>query len=298
MLTGWLEPQLPMSLEEFRQIRDLIHAHCGIYFDEHSKYLLERRLGRLALARQCQSFGEYYRFLKYHRERDAEMNAVLDVLTTNETYFFREAFQLKAFAEEILPELLARGEARGERRLRIWSAGCSSGEEPYTIAMLVIESGRFDRWQVDIIGTDISQRVLQLARAGVYQQPSMRQIEERYIHRFFDVTEVPGRGRSYRIKDEVRRYVNFAHLNLLDAGRVALLPMMDVIFCRNVIIYFDQGARRAVVDQFHRKLLPGGYLLLGHSESLVNLSTAFVLRHLKHDMVYQKPVAADGVPVR
>lgn len=296
MIGGGLEPQLAMSLEEFRQIRDFIHGHCGIYFDDEAKYLLEKRLARRAAARQCRSFAEYYRFLKYDRKREEEMNAALDVLTTNETYFFREEFQLRAFAEEILPELLASG--RHERTLRIWSAGCSTGEEPYTIAMLVLESGRFAEWRVDIFGTDISQRVLQAARGGVYQTPSMRQADPERVRRFFDVMERPGAGPTYRVKDEVRRFVSFAHLNLLDAARVALLPSMDVIFCRNVIIYFDQSAKKTVIDQFRRKLVPGGHLLLGHSESLMNLSTAFVLRHLKHDIVYQKPAAASEVVVR
>lgn len=298
MLGAGLGPQPPMSLEEFRQIRDFIHGYCGIYFDDEAKYLLEKRLGRRAAARQCGSFAEYYRFLKYDRRREDELNAALDVLTTNETYFFREEFQLRAFAEEILPELLARGGGREPRTLRIWSGGCSTGEEPYTIAMLMLESGRFADWRVDIFGTDISQRVLQVARAGIYQQPSMRQTDEARARRFFDAGEEPGAGRTYRIRDEVRRFVSFAHLNLLDAARVALLPTMDVIFCRNVIIYFDQSAKKAVIDQFQRKLAPGGHLLLGHSESLMNLSTAFVLRHLKHDMVYQKPPVSDEVAVR
>jgi chemotaxis protein methyltransferase CheR len=128
-----------------------------------------------------------------------------------------------------------------------------------------------------------------VARAGVYGQPSMRQIDQGRIRRFFDAAPGPCGATTYRVKDEVRRFVSFAHLNLIDTGRVALLPTMDVIFCRNVIIYFDQSAKRTVIDLFQRKLAPGGHLLLGHSESLMNLSTAFVLRHLKHDMVYRLP---------
>ncbi len=300
MLGDGVETQLPMSLEEFRQIRDLIHGHCGIYFDDESKYLLEKRLARRVVARQCQTFAEYHRFLKYDRRRDEELNAVLDVLTTNETYFFREEFQLRAFAEEILPEMLARGGGGKPKTLRIWSAGCSTGEEPYTIAMLMLESGRFGAFQVDIFGTDISQRVLGVARGGVYGPPSMRQIDESRIRRFFETGQGPNGARTFRVRDEVRRFVSFGHLNLLDAGRVALLPTMDVIFCRNVIIYFDLSAKRTVIELFQRKLAPGGHLLLGHSESLMNLSTSFVLRHLKHDMVYQKPAAPvpDGVGVR
>jgi chemotaxis protein methyltransferase CheR len=300
MLRTGADSDLPMSLEEFRQIRDFIHGHCGIYFDDESKYLLEKRLARRAALRQLKSFTEYHRFLKYDRRRDEELNAVLDVLTTNETYFFREEFQLKAFAEEILPEILGSGGGGKPKTLRIWSAGCSTGEEPYTIAMLILENGRFGDWKVDIFGTDISQRVLGVARAGVYGPPSMRQIDEARVRRFFETAPAPGGSKSYRVKDEVRRFVSFAHLNLLDAGRVSLLPTMDVIFCRNVIIYFDLTAKRTLIDLFQKKLAPGGHLLLGHSESLMNLSTSFVLRHFRNDMVYQKPAAQipDGVGVR
>lgn len=294
MLGPGVETHPPMSLEEFRQIRDFIHGHCGIYFDDESKYLLEKRLARRLAARQLKGFTDYHRLLKYDRHREEELNAVLDVLTTNETYFFREEFQLKAFAEEILPEHLARGGGVQPKTLRIWSAGCSTGEEPYTIAMLILESGRFADWKVDIFGTDISQRVLGVARGGVYGSPSMRQIDEARVRRFFEVTEGANGAKTYRVRDEVRRFVSFGLQNLLDAGRVALLPAMDVIFCRNVIIYFDLTAKRTVIDLFQRKLGAGGHLLLGHSESLMNLSTGFVLRHLKHDMIYQKPAA--GVP--
>lgn len=297
-MLGGPETSLVMSAEEFREIRDFIHGHCGIYFDDAAAYLLEKRLGRRVAARQLRTFTEYHRFLKYDRRRDEELSAVLDVLTTNETYFFREEFQLKAFAEEILPEHLARGGGVQPKTLRVWSAGCSTGEEPYTIAMLILENGRFGDWKVDIFGTDISQRVLGLARGGVYGPPSMRQTEEGRVRRFFDTAPGPHGAKTYRVKDEVRRFVSFAHLNLIDAGRVAVLPTMDVIFCRNVIIYFDLTAKRTVVDLFQRKLAPGGHLLLGHSESLMNLSTGFVLRHLRHDMVYQRPAAApDGVGV-
>jgi chemotaxis protein methyltransferase CheR len=162
----------------------------------------------------------------------------------------------------------------------------------------MLESGRFGDWRVEIFGSDISQRVLGVARGGVYGQASMRQTTEERVRRFFDVSQGETGPRTYRVRDDVRRFVSFAHLNLLDAARIALLPTMDIIFCRNVIIYFDQTAKKTVIDLFQRKLAPGGHLLLGHSESLMNLSTSFVLRHLKHDMVYQKASTANGVGVR
>lgn len=280
------DPVAPMSEEEFRLIRDLIHGHCGLFFDRDTKYLLEKRLAARLVRHHMESFREYYHFLKYDRDREQELSDIMDLLTTNETYFFREAFQLKAFTDEILPEIKAAKEKKGERELRIWSAGCSTGEEPYTIAMLLLEMGCFTNWKLEIIGTDISHRVLQQARKAVYGKSSFRTTETHRITRFF--SEQDG---CFRIADDVKRLVTISHLNLFDENRTVLLGKMDLIFCRNVIIYFDQVAKKRVVETFYRTLRDGGYLLLGHAESLLNTSTAFALRHLKNDMVYQKPRA-------
>lgn len=285
MLYG--EPELQLSDEEFRLIRDLIYNHCGLFFDQDSKYLLDRRLLARLAHHNLPGFREYYQFLKYDRRKDEEIADIMDILTTNETYFFRESFQLKAFTDEILPELKALKQR--ERTLRIWSAGCSTGEEPYTIAMLILELQSFKGWRVEIVGSDISQRVVQHARKGIYGKSSFRCTEERYQQRFF----TPAEG-GYRICDEVRELVTISHMNLFDANRLALLGKMDLIFCRNVIIYFDLESKKRVIQSFYDMLRPGGYLLLGHSESLMNVTTAFALRHLKNDMVYQKTAPIQG----
>jgi chemotaxis protein methyltransferase CheR len=239
---------------------------------------------------QIRGFKEYYQFLKYDRNKDQELSDLMDILTTNETYFFREGFQLKALTDEILPELKAAKERKGEKNLRIWSAGCSTGEEPYTIAMLLMEMDCFQGWRVEIVGTDISNRVLQQSRKAVYSKSSFRTTEEHYIKRYFHQEQD-----GLRVNDEVRELVTISHLNLFDQNRLSLLGKMDVIFCRNVIIYFDQTAKKKIIDTFYRMLHDGGYLLLGHSESLMNLSTVFALKHLKNDMVYQKPFSLGGV---
>ena len=282
----FLTPDITMNGEEFRLIRDFVYQHCGLHFSEDSKYLLEKRLAKRLQHHKLKSFKDYYYLLRYNRQKDQELAEVIDLLTTNETYFFREDFQLRTFTEEILPEIRQRKEQQGEnKRLRIWSAGCATGEEPYTIAMLLLDQPRFADWQVDIIGTDISQRVLQVARKGVYGNSSFRTTEPTTQRRYF--TETDGK---YRIVDRVRNPVTISHLNLFDAPRVALLGRMDVIFCRNVIIYFDLAAKKRVIDSFYHRLRPEGFLLLGHSESLMNVTNAFVLRHFTHDMVYQRPV--------
>jgi chemotaxis protein methyltransferase CheR len=287
---------IPMSLEEFRLFRDFIYQHCGLNFTEDSKYLLEKRLGKRLQLHQLASFKDYYYLLRYSPLRDQELTEVIDLLTTNETYFFREDFQLKTFREEILPELRERKERAGSRQLRIWSAGCSSGEEPYTIAMILLDQPWLHDWRVEVIGTDISQRVLQMARQGTYGAASFRATDESYRRRFF-TTDADGRA---RIRDEVRRLVTLSHLNLFDTAWVALLGRMDVIFCRNVIIYFDINGKKRVIDTFCQRLHPEGFLLLGHSESLINVTTAFRLRHFRDDMVYQKPeeIPVSGVAAR
>jgi len=272
-----------MSMDEFRLLRDFVYQHCGLNFTEDSKYLLEKRLGRRLQAHKLQSFKDYYYFLRYKSDKDQELSEVVDLLTTNETYFFREDYQLRTFSEEILPEIRARKEASNDRRLRIWSAGCSSGEEPYTLAMILLDQRWLENWRVEIIGTDISQKVLQLARQGEYGESAFRNTEPVYRRRFFTQN-----GDRARIRDEVKNLVTISHLNLFDHPRIALLGKMDLIFCRNVIIYFDLDGKKKVIDSFFQRLQPEGYLLLGHSESLINLSTAFQLRHFKHDMVYQK----------
>ena len=283
------EPHIPLGDEEFLLLRDLIHSHCGLYFDEDNRYLLEKRLAGRLQALHLPTFRDYFYYLRYDRGHEQEMSNIMDLLTTNETYFFREAFQLKAFSEEILPELVAAKTRRGDRTLRIWSAGCSSGEEPYTIAMLLLETPALKGWRLEVVGTDISQRVLQLARKGLYNGSSFRATEEGTIRRFFRQEE-----KGHQIRDEVRGLVSFSQLNLFDETRLALLGKMDVIFCRNVIIYFDLAAKKRVVETFSKSLVPGGFLLLGHSESLMNITTQFTLRHFVNDMVYQKPLEERG----
>jgi chemotaxis protein methyltransferase CheR len=283
----FMSPEIPMSADEFRLLRDFVYQHCGLNFTEDSKYLLEKRLGKRLQKHNLKNFKDYYYFLRYNPNKDQELTEVIDQLTTNETYFFREDFQLRTFVEDILPEIRKRKEQEGKQTLRIWSAGCSSGEEPYTIAMLLLDQPWLKSWRVEVIGTDISQRVLHMAREGLYGEASFRNTESHQKKRFFIE-----HGGKLRVKDDVRNLVTISHLNLFDTPRIALLGKMDAIFCRNVIIYFDQAGKRSVIENFFQRLVPEGFLLLGHSESLINLSTAFQLRHFKHDMVYQKPETA------
>lgn len=271
----------PMSLEEFRLLRDAIHDYCGIDFHDHARYLLQRRLLPRLEALSLSSFAAYHRYVLFDHDRRAELERIVELVTTNETYFFREPNGLDAFQNEILPDVFRR---KKSRRLHIWSAGSSTGEEAYTVAILIVESGLFLNWDVRIFGNDISRRVLQIARTGTYGRASFRATEERYLHRYF--REVDGK---HVVRDEIKALVTFGHCNLLDEGMLSVVNDVDVVFCRNVLMYFDVPARKRTVASFHRKLVKGGYLLLGHSESLLNLTTAFELVHLRRDMVYRKP---------
>jgi len=282
------EPQL--RAEEYRLLRDLVRERLGIWFGPESRSSLERRLRERLVVRGLGSFADYYQLLKYSPAGAEEWEEAGELLTTHETYFFREDYQLRAFQQEILPMIAA----KERRRLQVWSAGCSTGEEAYTIAMLVLESGLFGGWEVRVHGSDLSKRCIAAARRGVYGPSSFRATTAEQRERWFAPasTETPGPGAS--VASEVRAICHFAQMNLLDEERTLLVGRCDVIFCRNVVLYFDAAARRKVIEMFYERLVPGGVLLLGHAESLLNVSTAFELLHLKEDLVYRKPVSASA----
>lgn len=279
---GRRRPQ--MSVEEFRLLAELFYSHCGVVFREDMRYLMERRLGARLSAVGLSDFTAYHRLLRFGPSRDVELEAAVDAVLTHETYFFRDENQLRAFREELLPQL---AETRPDKRLCIWSAGCSTGEEPYTLAMLVRDSGLFAGWTVEIFGSDISTRVLALAREGIYSAAAFRQTPPEMLSRWFRP-----QGDRFAVRDELRAMVTFAQVNLLDGALPGAVGRVDVIFCRNVMIYFDLPARKRVLTNLHARLDDGGFLLLGHSESLVNVTADFELVHLKNDLVYRKPAPA------
>lgn len=272
---------LDLPDDVFRLLREAIYRRTGIWFADASKYLLQKRLSPRARELNFESFQKYYYYLQYDPRSDAEFDEIYDLVTTKETYFFREPAQLAAFVEEIVPDILS---LKPVRKIRVWSAGCASGEEPYSIAILLQESRYFERAGFEIFASDISSEVLARARKGHYRETAFRATDSAIRDKYF-TREPDG---SWRIGDDIRNRVSFGRLNLYDEPRVSLLGHLDVIFCRNVIIYFDDVSKRAVINNFYNRLLDGGYLLLGHSESLITLSTQFKLKHLKNDMVYQK----------
>lgn len=273
-----------LSLEEFRLIRELILKYCGVVLSDDQRGYVERRLRDRLTFLGISDFRSYYRYLRFDPSGTQEIEDAAESITTHETYFFREEYQLSAFRDEVLSGLY--DSRKTLRRIAIWSAGCSTGEEPYTLAMMLLDAGIPKDWDVRIFGSDLSRRVIAHARKGIYGPSSFRACPERYRQQYFR----PAADGCLEVAREVRALCHFGQLNLVDAARVALIGKLDAIFCRNVLIYLEPTAKRAVVDQFFRRLSPGGVLLLGHSESLLSMTTAFEPVVLSSDLVYRRPV--------
>jgi chemotaxis protein methyltransferase CheR len=280
------EPRIRLKPDEFRLLRDLMNEQAGLHFDESAMFLFDRRLGERVLALELSTFDEYYKYLRFNVRGAAELDEAVELLTTKETYFFRQEYQLRAFSKELLPRLAQINATR--RRLTVWSAGCSTGEEAYTLAILIHEAGIFEGWDLRIIGSDISKQNVAAARRGVYRSSSFRATSAAARRAYF-----LDREDGAHVSDAIKKYCHFGQLNLLETSRAGLVGRVDVIFCRNVLIYFDLRTRRRVIDNLYERLVPGGYLLLGHSESLLNVSTAFELVHLQEDLIYRKPLTTD-----
>jgi chemotaxis protein methyltransferase CheR len=274
--------QLPYTTDDFKLIREIIYNYSGIYISDDYQSIFMRRLERRLMALAMDSFHDYYYFLKYNQTNNDELRKLMDVITIKETYFFREIDQMKTLMTELLPEL--RKQKQGET-IKIWSAGCATGEEPYTIAMLCLEKGyHTGNARVEIYANDISQEAIQKAKQGIYKQSSFRSIDAAYTQRFFSSLS----DGTMQIRDEVKELLNFFCINLVEKNRLTFLPLFDVIFCRNVIIYFNDESKRQVIESFQKKLQPQGFLFLGHSESLISFTHLFKLKHFYHSLAYQK----------
>jgi chemotaxis protein methyltransferase CheR len=282
-----------LSEEEFRLLRDLIHERFGLYFEDNQRVSLRSRLaGRLA-SLDLMNFEDYYHYLRFGPQRTEELQRMVSHLTNNETYFYRESPQLQVFAEHVLRSIKERKVAgAGQRTLRILSAGCSTGEEAHTLAMLVYDSGQFFwNWDVQVIGLDVDPQALEKARRGLYFHNSFRSLSPAQLDRHF-----VRQGAGASVKDAVRRMVTLRHGNLVEPASFDGLAPLDVIFCRNVLIYFSDAMILKVARTFHDLLTPGGYLFLGHAESLSRITDLFTAVRFQGAMVYQKPLGAAGGP--
>jgi len=277
-------PAGPPELDLVR-IRDLIYQVAGIFHPDNKLRLLHDRCSRRMRELKAQTLREYLERLTIGPTRQTELIALLNEITIGETCFFRNQSQLDALLRIVIPNILQAKCNLPLRRLRLWSAGCSTGEEPYTLRMLLLEEahGLLKDWSVEILASDINERSLAHAREALYNTYSTRNLTPHYQGKYF----LP-QGDQLRVNAAARTNISFSRLNLSDDARMTFMKSMDVIFCCNVLIYFDLASKRRVIQHFFNNLLPHGYLFLGRSESLYGVSEEFQLVHFPGATAYMK----------
>jgi chemotaxis protein methyltransferase CheR len=275
-----------ISDKDFEQLRDYIYNVCGIYFHSSKKYFLESRLARRMEACGSKTHAEYYQFVRAGATGNAELKKLLDEITTNETCFFRNMPQLTALENKFLPEIVATKGKIGFKKLRIWSAGSSSGEEAYTMAMLLLEkrSTLLKDWIIEIVGTDINETVIGQAKEGVYNSYSVRNTPDFYLKKYFKEES----GGRFVLSPEVKKLAAFNQLNLYDDNKMLFMKSFDFIFCANVLIYFDAASKSKVVQHFYNNLQAYGYFFVGQSESLHGVNDKFKTVHFPGGFTYNK----------
>ena len=272
-----------LSEHELSEIRMLIEERTGIHFDDSRERFFSTRVREHMHEK---GYGRGTDLLRAVRKTNVEYEALLERLLTQETTFFRYPAIFEAFEKRVLPELHVKKFWRNPRTLRVWSAGCSTGEEPYSIAITILDSLSFaDAWNVEILATDVGRQALKHAERGIYSGRSIASVNERQLANHF--SKVDG---GFQVKSRIRKLVNLAQLNLASPVYVG---RMDLIFCMNVLIYFSEERRRAMVQRFFDALEPGGYLFLGHSESISKMPVKFQAIVLGDCILYRKPTAEE-----
>lgn len=277
---------LILSINTFYNWRKFIYDSCGIYFLDNKKYLLESRLLKRMNYLNIQSFEEYLDYLKYNVNRNSERKYLYDVITINETFFFRNQPQLDAMIGGIFPELIASKTSSGNKRIKIWSAASSSGEEAFSIAISIKEfiQSKHPDFKFEIVGTDINNTVIETAKRGIYKEYAVRNTSEYYLRKYFNRIG----SNVFELSPEIRQAVTFKNINLYDKVNMKLMFGFDVIICANVLIYFDQQSKIKVVSDLYNSLLKDGYLLIGYSETLHNISNAFQVVNFPKTIAYKK----------
>jgi chemotaxis protein methyltransferase CheR len=285
-----------LTTSEYEAWREFIWQQSGLYFPQNRREFLARRIWERMRVRRIHSCGEYYHFVRFNPQGDKEWEELLELLIICETGFFRHEPSFRALAE-ILPHLLLRNQERGLNTLRMWSAGCSTGQEAYSMAMLFLETVRLPQvWQVEIIATDISRRALEKARSGLYKPFEIRYMPEHYRDKYLTVeggagatASIPSLGSTtrYRVTKRVRDMVHFGHLNLSDPTS-CWVAAQDVIFCQNVLIYFKPESRVETVRHLCQRLNPGGYLFLAPAEVTGLKLPGVQLVHFEDSLVYRR----------
>ncbi|MBE9607106.1 protein-glutamate O-methyltransferase CheR [Acetobacteraceae bacterium H6797] len=272
-----------LSEDELRRLCDFLYRQSGMAYGESKRYYITRRVNARMHETGAEVFGTYMALL---RSDPGEVQRLINSFTVNETYFYREEYQFACLSRSLLPQIVAR---RGPGDLvRIWSMPCSTGEEAYSIAIWLLENWALvDAYHIDIIGSDIDTEVLQAAMRGEYGERALSRLPAELRRRYFTRLE---EGRWQLIQD-LRESVRFTQANLIDTAAMRREGGFDVIFCRNLLIYFDEASRLIAADNLHDALNPGGFLCLGHSEAMSRISDRFVTRRFQEAVVYQRPEA-------
>jgi chemotaxis protein methyltransferase CheR len=272
----------PVSEEEFRRLCDFLYRRTGMVFTETKRYYVERRINERMSATGATSFASYFARLRI--DALGEVEQFVNAFTVNETYFYRENHQLRCLTSDLMPRRVTANQ--GGQPIRIWSLPCSTGEEPYSIALWLLENWpSVDSFDIEIVGSDIDTGVLEAARLGVFGKRALMHLPAEVVTKYFVLIGED----QWRILDDLRGSVRFSPVNLIDAAETTGFGRFDVIFCRNVLIYFDDASRRIAAENLFESLLPGGFLCLGHTESMSRISPLFEVCRYADAIVYRRP---------
>jgi chemotaxis protein methyltransferase CheR len=278
-----LTESAPVTEEEFSRIADFLYRRTGMVFTEAKRYFVQRRVDERMKATGAATFASY--FARLRSDLNGEIEQFVNAFTVNETYFYREDHQLRCLTSDLLAERI-RGRPRSEA-IRIWSVPCSTGEEPYSIAMWLLDNWpQADAYEIEIIGSDIDTRVLEAAQAGIFGKRALMRLTPDVISRYFTRLD----EERWRILDDLRDSIRFEQANLIEMAQTRAFGRFDVIFCRNVLIYFDDASRRLAAENLFENLAPGGFICLGHTESMSRISPLFEVRRFADAIVYQRPM--------
>jgi len=274
-----------MPMEIFRQWRQFIYEKTGIYFQDNKKYLLESRLLRRLLHLKMNNYLEYLNFVKSVPQGKHELRYLFDAITINETFFFRNQAQLDALVLKVIPEIISEKKNINQNKIKIWSAAVSSGEEAYSVAMMINDliSSKYPDFEFEILGTDLSNTALEAAVRGIYSEYSVRNVPVQFLKRYFKKID-----NYYEISPTIKAMVDFRFLNLYEDMSMIGMHNVDIIFCANVLIYFDQNSKIKVINSLYRALNKPGYLFIGYSESLHGISKAFRIVSFPKTIGYKK----------
>ena len=273
-----------LTEDEYRRLCEFIYRRTGMVFTEAKRYYVERRVVERMQATESSSFESY--FARLRGGPPAEIEQFVNAFTVNETYFYREEHQLSCLTSDLLAARL-KATTRSDQ-IRIWSVPCSTGEEPYSIAIWLLENWPLvDRYDIEIVGSDIDTGAVGLARAGIYGKRALMRLPPHLVDKYFE----PAGDETWRIIDDLRQSVRFTAANIVNPAETTLHGQFDVIFCRNVLIYFDDTSRRTAAENLYENLFPGGFICLGHTESMSRISSLFEVARFADAIVYQRPLA-------